>query len=183
MPRRYHRTPETEATPPVEIATKDARVSYHPKSSTPNVDVVSPIQIQYRPPATLRQLRSHRHQRPLTLQSPRLLPTATSVSNHADSVSPTTPPYLPSSKMPWLYIVFGFFGVAALACLAYAKSKLKAPIAAQPTFYRAFRLERSTEPPENIAISYELRFNSNVSAGQDRVETHGATLIQRRKKQ
>ena len=96
------------------------------------------------------------------------------------SVSATTPPSLPSPKMPWLYIVIGFFGVAVLACLAYAKSKLRGAIAARPTFYAHSDWNTPRTPPANVAIKYQLRFNFNRSAGQDRVETHGASLIQKR---
>ena len=96
------------------------------------------------------------------------------------SVSATTPPSLPSPKMPWLYIVIGFFGVAVLACLAYAKSKLKGAIAARPTFHAHSDWNTPRTPPPNVAIKYQLRFNSNRSASQDRVETHGASLIQKR---
>jgi PKD domain len=104
-------------------------------------------------------------------------PTATLFVNRSPS------PSLPSSKMPWVYTVLGLFAVAALACLVYAKSKLKAPIAARPTFYAHSNWNTPQTPPRNLAVNYELRFNSNVSAGQGRVETHGASLIQQTKKQ
>jgi PKD domain-containing protein len=110
-------------------------------------------------------------------------PTATAALTATPFVSQSTPPSLPASKMPWLYTVLGLFAFAALACLVYAKSKLKAPIAVKPTFYAHSDWNAPQTPPRNIAISYELRFNSNLSASQDRVETHGATLIQQRKKQ
>ena len=71
-------------------------------------------------------------------------------------------------------------GVAVLACLGYAKSKLKGAIAARPTFYAHSDWNTPRTPPANVAIKYQLRFNSNRSAGQDRVETHGASLIQKR---
>jgi hypothetical protein len=85
--------------------------------------------------------------------------------------------------MPWLYIVIGFFGVAALAYLVYAKSKLTVPIVARPTFYARSDWNTPKTPPGNVAIKYELHFKSNVSGGQDRVETHGASLILRKKTQ
>ena len=86
--------------------------------------------------------------------------------------------------MPWLYIVIGFFGVAALACLVYAKSKLKLRDRSATHLLCAFKLERAADPAEKYSHQiYELRFHSNVSAGQDRLETHGASLIQRKKKQ
>jgi len=112
-----------------------------------------------------------------------LSPTATTPLATTPFISPITPPSLPASKMPWVYTVLGLFALAALACLVYAKSKLKAPILARPAFYAHSNWNAPQTPPRNIAINYELRFNSNVSAGQDQVETHGATLIQQRKKQ
>ena len=85
--------------------------------------------------------------------------------------------------MLWLYIAAGIFGVAALAYLGYAKSKLNVAIAARPAFYTHSDWNAPQNPPGNVAVNYELRFNSNVSAGQGRVEAQGASLIQRRKKQ
>jgi hypothetical protein len=85
--------------------------------------------------------------------------------------------------MPLVYTVLGLFAFAALACLGYAKSKLKAPIAARPTFYAHSNWNAPQTPPRNVAVNYELRFNSNVSAGQDRLETHEVNLIQQKRKQ
>jgi hypothetical protein len=104
-------------------------------------------------------------------------PTATSV------VGPPTPSSVQPWKMLWLYIAAGIFGVAALAYLGYAKSKLNVAIAARPAFYAHSDWNAPQNPPRNVAIKYELRFDSNLSAGQDRIEIHGASLIQQRKKQ
>jgi PKD domain len=110
-------------------------------------------------------------------------PTATAAPTATAFVSPTIPASSSRSKMPLLYFVLGFFGVAALACFVYAKSKLKPVIAARPTFYVHSDWNTPQSPPAKVAINYDLRFKSNVSAGQDRVETHGASLIQQRNKQ
>jgi hypothetical protein len=84
--------------------------------------------------------------------------------------------------MLWVYIAVGL-AVAGLAYLIYEKWKPTAVIAGPPTFYAHSDWNAPQIPPRNMAISYELRFNSNVSAGQDRIETHGASLIQKRIKQ
>jgi len=88
-----------------------------------------------------------------------------------------------SSKMLWLYIAVGF-GVVALAYLAYPRSKLKAAMAAPPTFYPHSDWDAPQRPPENVAINYGLYFHSNVSAGQDSLAAaDGASSILRKKKQ
>jgi hypothetical protein len=110
-------------------------------------------------------------------------PIATAVPTATAFISPTTPPALPSSKMLWLYIAVGFFGVIALAYLVYLKSKLKAAVAARPTFYAHSDWEAPQKPTEDVAINYGLYFHPNVSAGQDRLETDGASSILRKKTQ
>jgi len=84
--------------------------------------------------------------------------------------------------MPWLYIAVGF-GVVALAYLVYPRSKLKAAMAARPTFCPHSDWDAPQRPPENVAINYGLYFHSNVSAGQDSLATDGANSILRKKKQ
>ena len=85
--------------------------------------------------------------------------------------------------MLWLYIAVGFFGVIALAYLVYLKSKLKAAVAARPTFYAHSDWEAPQKSAEDVAINYGLYFHPNVSAGQDRLETDGASSILRKKTQ
>jgi len=110
-------------------------------------------------------------------------PIATAAPTATPFISPTTPPPLRSSKMLWLYIAVGF-GVVALAYLAYPRSKLKAAMAAPPTFYPHSDWDAPRRPPENVAINYGLYFHSNVSAGQDSIAAaDGASSILRKKKQ
>jgi hypothetical protein len=82
----------------------------------------------------------------------------------------------------WAYMLVAL-AVVALAYLVYAKSKSKIAMAARPTFYAHSDWDAPQTAPKNLGIKYELRFKSNVSAGQDRVETHGSNLIQQRRKQ
>jgi hypothetical protein len=79
--------------------------------------------------------------------------------------------------------VVGVFGVAALAYFKYPKSKRKATGAARPTFYAHSDWNAPQTPPQHVAINYELHFDCNLSAGQHRLETHGASLILKRRKQ
>jgi hypothetical protein len=110
-------------------------------------------------------------------------PTPTAAETATPFVSQHTPTSSSSSRIPWHYVVLSFFAAAALACLGYAKSKLKGPIAERPTFYAHSDWKAPQKPPQNVTINYELRFNSNVSAGRNRLGTDGATLIQQRNKQ
>lgn len=110
-------------------------------------------------------------------------PIATAAPTVTPFISTTTPPPLRSSKMLWLYIAVGFGVVSGLAYLIYAKWKPEVAIAARPTFHPHADWDAPQKPPKNLAINYELAFHPNVSAGQGRVDTHGASLIQQRKKQ
>ncbi len=167
----YH--PETEVTRSMsKLPRHTAIASCQPKQST-KMSMLFPRQIRH--PPRRRQLRSHHRQLRLTLQWPRQR-TATLF------ISPTIPPPVRSSKMPWLYIAVGF-GVVALAYLVYPRSKLKAAMAARPTFYPHSDWDAPQRPPENVAINYGVYFHSNVSAGQDSLATDGANPILRKKKQ
>jgi hypothetical protein len=84
--------------------------------------------------------------------------------------------------MLWLYIAVGF-AVAGMASLIYAKWKPKAVIAGPLAFYAHSDWDAPRMPPKNLSINYGLYFHSNVSAGQDRLETDGASSILRKKKQ
>jgi hypothetical protein len=85
--------------------------------------------------------------------------------------------------MLWLYIAVGLLGVVALAYLVYPRSKLKAAMAARPTFYAHSDWKAPQKSPVNVSINYGLYFHPNVSAGQDRLQTDGASSILRKKKQ
>jgi hypothetical protein len=82
--------------------------------------------------------------------------------------------------MLWLYIAVGL-GVAALAYLVYPKPR--AVMTGPLTFYAHSDWDAPQAPPQNLTINYGLYFHSNVSAGQDRLETDGASSILRKKKQ
>jgi len=109
-------------------------------------------------------------------------PIATAVPTLTPLISPTTPPRPPSSKILWLYIVIGL-AVSGLAYLTYAKWKPKVAIAAPLAFYAHSDWDAPRTPPKDLAINYGLYFHSNLSAGQDRLETDGASSILRKKKQ
>jgi hypothetical protein len=82
--------------------------------------------------------------------------------------------------MLWFYVAVGL-GVAALAYLVYPKPK---PVITGPlTFYARSDWDAPQASPKNLTINYGLYFHSNVSAGQDRLETDGASSILRKKKQ
>ena len=84
--------------------------------------------------------------------------------------------------MLWLYIVIGL-AVPGLAYLTYAKWKPKVAIAAPLAFYAHSDWDAPQTTPKNLSINYGLYFHSNVSAGQDRLETDGASSLLRKKKQ
>jgi PKD domain len=87
-----------------------------------------------------------------------------------------TPPWL------WVYILVGL-AVVALAYLVYPRAKSKISMAVPPTFHPHSDWDAPQRPPENLAINYGLYFHPNVSAGQDRLETDGASLTVRRRTQ
>jgi hypothetical protein len=110
-------------------------------------------------------------------------PIATAVPTATPFSSPTTSPPPASSKMLWLYIIGGLLAVVAFAGLMYAKWKPKVAIATPLAFYPHSDWDTPQTPPKNVAINYGLYFHSNVSAGQDRIETDGGSSILRKKKQ
>jgi hypothetical protein len=106
-------------------------------------------------------------------------PIATAVPTAIPSITPIPPPP-PPSKMLWLYIAVGL-AVIALAYLVYPKPT--AVMAAPLAFYAHPDWDAPQAPPQNLTINYGLYFHSNVSAGQDRLETDGASSILRKNKQ
>jgi hypothetical protein len=116
--------------------------------------------------------------------TPTYTPIATAVPTAIPSITPMPPPPPPlrPSKMLWLYIAIGL-AVAGLASFAYKKWKPKAVIAGPLAFYPHSDWDAPQKPPENVSIKYGLYFHPNVSAGQDRLETDGASSILRKKKQ
>jgi len=84
--------------------------------------------------------------------------------------------------MLWLYVAAGFFAAVGLARLLYSKWKPKVAIAAPLAFYPHSDWDAPQTPPKNVTINYGLYFHPNVSAGQARLETDGASPILRKKK-
>jgi hypothetical protein len=84
--------------------------------------------------------------------------------------------------MLWLYIAVGL-AVAGLASLTYLKWKPKAVMAGPLAFYPHPDWDAPQNSPVNVSINYGLYFHPNVSAGQGRLETDGASSILRKKKQ
>jgi hypothetical protein len=111
-------------------------------------------------------------------------PIATAVPTAIPSITPIPPPPspLPPSKMLWLYIAVGL-AVAGFASFIYTKWKPKAVIAGPLAFYPHSDWDAPQKPPGNVSIKYGLYFHPNVSAGQGRLETDGASSILRKKKQ
>ena len=114
-------------------------------------------------------------------------PTATGSSRKHYTASPT--PIVSNGGSPRgkasriYYIVSAGLAILMLAYLIFLRSKPKIPMAARPTFDPHSDWEGSQRSPENVAINYELHFDSNVSSGQDWLETGGPILILRKTKQ
>jgi PKD domain-containing protein len=111
-------------------------------------------------------------------------PIATAVPTAIPSITPilSQPASSRLSKMLWLYFAVGL-AVAGLASFIYTKWKPKAVIAGPLAFYPHSDWDAPQKPPENVSIKYGLYFHPNVSAGQDRLATDGASSILRKKKQ
>ena len=164
----------------VEIVTTNRNGVKSTKTIDKNVDVIPPSNPT--PSATASP--------PVTPSPPPITPSptssytpiATAVPTAVPSITPIPPPPPPlwSSKMLWLYIAVGL-GVAALAYLVYPKPR--AVMTGPLTFYAHSDWDAPQAPPQNLTINYGLYFHSNVSAGQDRLETDGASSILRKKKQ
>lgn len=104
-------------------------------------------------------------------------PTATRSPPKHYTATPT--PVLPNggseSQRSWwiFYIVSGLAAAALYVILKLIK----------PTFHPHADWHEPQKPPQNVAINYGLYFHSNVSAGQDRLQTNGARLILRKRTQ
>jgi hypothetical protein len=167
--------------PSVEIRV-GARVLDLPKIVGPTVDVV--MQLGPTPTSTAAPAPTTPSPTPITPSPASETPIATAVPTAIPSITPIpiSPSPLQPSKMLWLYIVIGL-AVSGLAYLTYAKWKPKVAIAAPLAFYAHSDWDAPRTPPKNLSINYGLYFHSNVSAGQDRLETDGASSILRKKKQ
>jgi hypothetical protein len=80
-----------------------------------------------------------------------------------------------SQKEWWIFYIVSA-GLAAVAL--YGIPKL-----IKPTFHPHADWHAPQRPPQNLAINYGLYFHSNVSAGQDRLQTDGPRLILRKRTQ
>jgi len=101
-------------------------------------------------------------------------PTATRSPPKQYTATPT--PVVSKGGPPsWIYYIVSA-GLAA--AVLYGILKL-----IKPTFHPHADWHEPQEPPQNVAINYGLYFHSNVSAGQDRLQTDGASLILRRRTQ
>jgi hypothetical protein len=145
---------------PIPSATASAGITPSPTPITP-----SPTPITPSPTSTYT---------PIPTAVPTAIPSITPI--------PSPSPPLRPSNLLWLYIAVGL-AIAGLAYFVYAKWKPPAVIAGPPTFYAHSDWDAPQKPPENVAINYGLYFHPNVSAGQDRLETDGASPILRKKKQ
>src|SRR4029077_12895340 len=137
---------------PTPSATASAAITPSPSPITPS------------PPST---------STPIATAAPTLIPSITSI--------PPSPPPLRPSRMLWLYVAVGL-AIAGLASFIYKKWKPKVVIAGPLAFYPRPDWDAPQKPPENVSINYGLYFHPNVSAGQDRLETDGASSLLRKKK-
>lgn len=79
-----------------------------------------------------------------------------------------------SSHTGWSTFYIISAGLAGMALIG---------ILIKPTFHLRADWDTPQRPPENLAINYGLYFHSNVSAGESRLQTDGASLILRRRTQ
>jgi hypothetical protein len=117
-----------------------------------------------------------------------LTPTATATATRTPTATPTataTPtPFVSRGgswrdKISWSHYIM-ITGLAAAALLLYRILKW---FAVQPTVYLHPDWDAPRKSAENLAINYGLYFHSNVSAGRDRLQTDGASLILRKRTQ
>jgi hypothetical protein len=109
--------------------------------------------------------------------------TATRSPLRHHTATPTPTPSNGGSAWWIFYVVSAGLAVAALAFLIFPRTKPKIPMAARPTFHPHADWDAPQRSPQNVAINYGFYFHSNVSAGQDRLQTDGARLILRRRTQ
>jgi hypothetical protein len=84
--------------------------------------------------------------------------------------------------MLWLYIAVGL-AIAGLASFDIQEMETESGDCRATRVLSASDWDAPQKPPENVSINYGLYFHPNVSAGQDRLETDGASSILRKKKQ
>ena len=103
-----------------------------------------------------------------------LTPTATATATRTPTATPTatatpTPAHSNGGSAWWIvYIVSAGLAAAALYGIL---------MLIKPTFRLHWNRDEPQMPLENVTINYELHFDSNISAGQDRLDVPGANLI------
>jgi len=107
-----------------------------------------------------------------------LTPTATATATRTPTATPTATttqtPFVSRrrswrDKISWIhYIVSAGLAAAALYGIL---------MLIKPTFRLHWNRDEPQMPLENVTINYELHFDSNISAGQDRLDVPGANLI------
>jgi hypothetical protein len=158
-----------------------ARITPSPPSYTPSATASATASVPsspspYSPSPTATVLDGSITASPLPSTNNFASPTAT--SSPPEQYTPTPTPVPPdggsASQRGWwvFYIVSAGLAAAAL----YVIPKL-----IKPTFHPHADWHEPQKSPKNLAINYGLYFHSNLSAGQDRLQTDGATLILRRR--
>ena len=105
-------------------------------------------------------------------------PTATSSPPEQYTATPTPVPPDGGSASQKRWWVFYIISAGLAAAGLYAIPKL-----IKPTFHPHADWHEPQSPPKNLSINHGLYFYSNVSAGQEQLETDGASSILRKKKQ
>jgi hypothetical protein len=107
-----------------------------------------------------------------------LTPTATATATRTPTATPTATtmrtPFVPrgrswGDKISWIHYIVST-GLAAAALYGIL-------MLIKPTFRLHWNRDEPQMPLENVTINYELHFDSNISAGQDRLDVPGANLI------
>ena len=103
-----------------------------------------------------------------------LTPTATATATRTPTATPTataTPtPASSNGGSAWWIVYIVSAGLAAAALYGIL-------MLIKPTFRLHWNRDEPQMPLENVTINYELHFDSNISAGQDRLDVPGANLI------
>jgi len=109
-------------------------------------------------------------------------PTATWSPYRRNTATPTTTrtPFVSRGrswrdKISWIHYIVST-GLAAAALYGIL-------MLIKPTFRLHWNRDEPQMPLENVTINYELHFDSNISAGRDRLDVPGASLILRKRTQ
>jgi hypothetical protein len=161
---------------PTPSATVPARITPSPTASATASVPISPS--PYSPSPTTTVAGGSITAPPLRTTPSPASPTATRSPPEQSSAPPTSIPSnggSASRKKWWIFYVVSA-GLAAVAL--YGIPKL-----IKPTLHPHADWDAPQRPPQNLAINYGLYLHSNVSAGQDRLQTDGPRLILRKRTQ